>query len=89
MSEEQFVNIDLNDDNVCSICKLGTERETLSFCHICFELNIEGKCTSAFNTGSLFWGGVTNIAFAAQLLIYVFTPLCPGMHRSRNFPKGL
>ncbi|XP_048371030.1 protein EURL homolog [Sphaerodactylus townsendi] len=42
MSEEQFVNIDLNDDNVCSVCKLGTERETLSFCHICFELNIEG-----------------------------------------------
>ncbi|KAF7251188.1 Protein EURL [Varanus komodoensis] len=42
MNEEQFVNIDLNDDNVCSICKLGTERETLSFCHICFELNIEG-----------------------------------------------
>lgn len=44
MTEEQFVNIDLNDDNVCSICKLGTERETLSFCHICFELSIEGKC---------------------------------------------
>ncbi|KAK9402187.1 Protein EURL like protein [Crotalus adamanteus] len=42
MIEEQFVNIDLNDDNVCSICKLGTERETLSFCHICFELSIEG-----------------------------------------------
>ncbi|XP_053164714.1 protein EURL homolog isoform X2 [Hemicordylus capensis] len=42
MNEEQFVNIDLNDDNVCSVCKLGTERETLSFCHICFELNIEG-----------------------------------------------
>ncbi|XP_058042344.1 protein EURL homolog isoform X2 [Ahaetulla prasina] len=42
MTEEQFVNIDLNDDNVCSICKLGTERETLSFCHICFELSIEG-----------------------------------------------
>lgn len=42
MNEEQFVNIDLNDDNVCSVCKLGTERETLSFCHVCFELNIEG-----------------------------------------------
>ncbi|XP_053263165.1 protein EURL homolog [Podarcis raffonei] len=42
MNEEQFVNIDLNDDNVCSVCKLGTERDTLSFCHICFELNIEG-----------------------------------------------
>ncbi|XP_008071029.1 protein EURL homolog isoform X3 [Carlito syrichta] len=40
--EEQFVNIDLNDDNVCSVCKLGTDQETLSFCHICFELNIEG-----------------------------------------------
>ncbi|KAG8576659.1 hypothetical protein GDO81_009926 [Engystomops pustulosus] len=39
--EEQFVNIDLNDDNVCSICKLGTDIETLSFCHICFELSIE------------------------------------------------
>uniref|UniRef100_A0A8D0EDT8 Chromosome 21 open reading frame 91 n=1 Tax=Salvator merianae TaxID=96440 RepID=A0A8D0EDT8_SALMN len=42
MNEEQFVNIDLNDDNICSVCKLGTEKETLSFCHICFELNIEG-----------------------------------------------
>ncbi|KAH0624900.1 hypothetical protein JD844_032795 [Phrynosoma platyrhinos] len=42
MNEEQFVNIDLDDDNVCSVCKLGTERETLSFCHICFRLNIEG-----------------------------------------------
>uniref|UniRef100_A0A2K6PV13 Chromosome 21 open reading frame 91 n=1 Tax=Rhinopithecus roxellana TaxID=61622 RepID=A0A2K6PV13_RHIRO len=40
--EEQFVNIDLNDDNICSVCKLGTDKETLSFCHICFELNIEG-----------------------------------------------
>ncbi|KAI5940277.1 Protein EURL [Manis javanica] len=40
--EEQFVNIDLNDDNVCSVCKLGTDKETLSFCHVCFELNIEG-----------------------------------------------
>ncbi|OBS57223.1 hypothetical protein A6R68_11651, partial [Neotoma lepida] len=39
--EEQFVNIDLNDDNVCSVCKLGTDQETLSFCHICFELNLE------------------------------------------------
>ncbi|NXC43018.1 EURL protein, partial [Penelope pileata] len=42
MDEEQFVSIDLDDDNVCSVCKLGTEKETLSFCHICFELNIEG-----------------------------------------------
>lgn len=41
-AEEQFVNIDLNDDNICSVCKLGTDRETLSFCHVCFELNIEG-----------------------------------------------
>ncbi|XP_036301187.1 protein EURL homolog isoform X3 [Pipistrellus kuhlii] len=40
--EEQFVNIDLDDDHVCSVCKLGTDRETLSFCHVCFELNIEG-----------------------------------------------
>ncbi|XP_041590944.1 protein EURL homolog isoform X2 [Vulpes lagopus] len=40
--EEQFVSIDLNDDNVCSVCKLGTDKETLSFCHVCFELNIEG-----------------------------------------------
>ncbi|KAM6162774.1 protein EURL homolog [Erethizon dorsatum] len=39
--EEHFVNIDLND-NICSVCKLGTDKETLSFCHICFELNIEG-----------------------------------------------
>ncbi|XP_059576635.1 protein EURL homolog isoform X1 [Alligator mississippiensis] len=42
MNEEQFVNIDLTDDSVCSVCKLGTEQETLSFCHVCFELNIEG-----------------------------------------------
>lgn len=41
--EEQFVNIDLNDDNVCSVCKLETETGTLSFCHVCFELSIEGK----------------------------------------------
>lgn len=40
--EEQFVNIDLNDDNICSVCKLETEAGTLSFCHICFELSIEG-----------------------------------------------
>ncbi|XP_040279153.1 protein EURL homolog [Bufo bufo] len=44
--EEQFVNIDLNDDNICSICKLGTDIETLSFCHICFELSIEGVAKS-------------------------------------------
>ncbi|KAM9846715.1 protein EURL homolog [Aulostomus maculatus] len=43
MDEEvQFVNIDLNDDNICSICKLETETGTLSFCHVCFELSIEG-----------------------------------------------
>ncbi|NWU07794.1 EURL protein, partial [Cephalopterus ornatus] len=42
MNEEQFVSIDLDDDNVCSVCKLGTEKETLSFCHVCFELSIEG-----------------------------------------------
>nr|XP_033799373.1 protein EURL homolog isoform X2 [Geotrypetes seraphini]XP_033799374.1 protein EURL homolog isoform X2 [Geotrypetes seraphini] len=42
MEEEQFVNIDLNDDDVCSICKLGTDIDTLSFCHICFQLHIEG-----------------------------------------------
>lgn len=40
--EEQFVNIDLNDDNICSVCKLETDTGTLSFCHICFELSIEG-----------------------------------------------
>lgn len=43
MNEEQFVSIDLDDDNICSVCKLGTEKETLSFCHVCFELNIEGE----------------------------------------------
>lgn len=43
--EEQFVNIDLNDDNICSVCKLETETGTLSFCHVCFELSIEGKVT--------------------------------------------
>ncbi|KAM3602101.1 uncharacterized protein V6R79_024343 [Siganus canaliculatus] len=40
--EEQFVNIDLNDDNVCSVCKLETDTGTMSFCHVCFELSIEG-----------------------------------------------
>jgi len=41
--EEQFVNIDLNDDNICSVCKLETDTGTTSFCHVCFELSIEGK----------------------------------------------
>lgn len=41
--EKLFVNIDLNDDNICSVCKLETETGTLSFCHVCFELSIEGK----------------------------------------------
>lgn len=41
--DEQFVSIDLNDDNICSVCKLETETGTLSFCHVCFELSIEGK----------------------------------------------
>ncbi|KAL7847449.1 hypothetical protein AOLI_G00221670 [Acnodon oligacanthus] len=44
--EEQFVNIDLNDDNICSICKLETDTGTLSFCHVCFELSIEGVSTA-------------------------------------------
>ncbi|XP_056140766.1 protein EURL homolog [Lampris incognitus] len=44
--EEQFVNIDLNDDNVCSVCKLETDTGTLSFCHVCFELSIEGVSTA-------------------------------------------
>lgn len=52
--EEQFVNIDLNDDNICSVCKLGTDKETLQFCHVCFELNIEGVPKSdLLHTGSL------------------------------------
>ncbi|XP_013007327.1 protein EURL homolog isoform X2 [Cavia porcellus] len=52
--EEHFVNIDLNDDNICSVCKLGTDKETLSFCHICFELNIEGvPKSSLLHTKSL------------------------------------
>ncbi|KAJ8342929.1 hypothetical protein SKAU_G00328570 [Synaphobranchus kaupii] len=44
--EEQFVNIDLNDDNICSVCKLETDTETMSFCHVCFELSIEGVSSS-------------------------------------------
>ncbi|XP_075957712.1 protein EURL homolog [Anarhichas minor] len=40
--QEQFVSIDLNDDNICSVCKLETETGTMSFCHVCFELSIEG-----------------------------------------------
>ncbi|XP_051871254.1 protein EURL homolog [Pristis pectinata] len=42
MNEEQFVNIDLNDDDICGVCKLETAKEMLSFCHVCFELSIEG-----------------------------------------------
>ncbi|XP_056911018.1 protein EURL homolog [Takifugu flavidus] len=45
--EEQFENIDLNDDNICSVCKLETETGTLSFCHVCFELNLEGVSAAA------------------------------------------
>lgn len=44
--EEQFVNIDLNDDNICSVCKLETDTGTMSFCHVCFELSIEGVSAS-------------------------------------------
>ncbi|XP_008426446.1 protein EURL homolog [Poecilia reticulata] len=52
--EEQFVNIDLNDDNICSVCKLETETGTLSFCHVCFELSIEGvTSTSLLHSKSL------------------------------------
>ncbi|XP_053501242.1 protein EURL homolog [Ictalurus furcatus] len=47
VEEEQFVNIDLNDDNICTICKLDTDTGTLSFCHVCFELSIEGVSTAA------------------------------------------
>lgn len=46
--EEQFENIDLNDDAVCSVCKLDTETGTLSFCHICFELSMEGTEKQTF-----------------------------------------
>lgn len=49
VEEEQFVNIDLNDDNICTICKLDTDTGTLSFCHVCFELSIEGKCPCLAN----------------------------------------
>ncbi|XP_012720680.2 protein EURL homolog [Fundulus heteroclitus] len=52
--EEQFVSIDLNDDNICSVCKLETETGTLSFCHVCFELSIEGiPSASLLHTKSL------------------------------------
>lgn len=51
--EEQFENIDLNDDNICSVCKLETETGTLSFCHICFELSMEGTEKQIF---FLFYG---------------------------------
>lgn len=52
--EEQFVNIDLTDDNICSVCKLGTDKETLSFCHVCFELNIEGKDSTDLSYAMLY-----------------------------------
>lgn len=45
--EEQFVSIDLNDDNICTVCKLETEAGTLSFCHVCFELSIEGVSSAS------------------------------------------
>lgn len=57
MNEEQFVSIDLDDDNVCSVCKLGTEKETLSFCHVCFELNIEGEAGGRGRPGPARPGG--------------------------------
>lgn len=41
------MNIDLNDEAVCSVCKLETHAETLSFCHVCFELSIEGVSAAA------------------------------------------
>lgn len=49
--EEQFENIDLNDDNICSVCKLETETGTLSFCHVCFELSMEGTEKQIFFFG--------------------------------------
>ncbi|KAK5859238.1 hypothetical protein PBY51_003319 [Eleginops maclovinus] len=52
--EEQFVNIDLNDDNICSVCKLETDTGTTSFCHVCFELSIEGvSSTTLLHSKSL------------------------------------
>ncbi|XP_054611996.1 protein EURL homolog [Dunckerocampus dactyliophorus] len=52
--EEQFVNIDLTDDNICSVCKLETDTGTLSFCHVCFELSIEGvSSTTLLHSKSL------------------------------------
>ncbi|CAF98556.1 unnamed protein product, partial [Tetraodon nigroviridis] len=45
--EEQFESIDLNDDHICSVCKLETETGTLSFCHVCFELSMEGVSAAA------------------------------------------
>ncbi|KAK2870998.1 hypothetical protein Q8A67_023525 [Cirrhinus molitorella] len=52
--EEHFVNIDLNDDNICSICKLETDTGTLSFCHVCFELSIDGvSSTTLLHSKSL------------------------------------
>ncbi|MBN3293878.1 EURL protein, partial [Polypterus senegalus] len=54
--EEQFENIDLNDDNVCSVCKLETETGTLSFCHICFDLSIEGVPKSTLLHSTSFRG---------------------------------
>ncbi|XP_072302805.1 protein EURL homolog [Eucyclogobius newberryi] len=54
--EEQFVNIDLNDDNICSVCKLDTDTGTLSFCHICFELSIEGVSSATLLHSKSFRG---------------------------------
>uniref|UniRef100_A0A3Q0R4T0 Chromosome 21 open reading frame 91 n=1 Tax=Amphilophus citrinellus TaxID=61819 RepID=A0A3Q0R4T0_AMPCI len=51
--EEQFVNIDLNDDNICSVCKLETDTGTLSFCHVCFELSIEVSSATLLHSKSL------------------------------------
>lgn len=64
--EEHFVNIDLNDDNICSICKLETDTGTLSFCHVCFELSIEGK--------NSFWYkhfNVLNLPVLGQIMLII------------------
>ncbi|XP_055064034.2 protein EURL homolog isoform X2 [Misgurnus anguillicaudatus] len=73
--EEHFVNIDLNDDNICSICKLETETGTLSFCHVCFELSIEGVLSSG--TSNLYMGIGTasrSTILSLNLSSYLFLP---------------
>lgn len=77
--EEQFVNIDLTDDNICSVCKLGTDKETLSFCHVCFELNIEGKDSTDLFYGMLYSATLPWTGFKVKRKFLEWLEMVPSM----------